>query len=270
MRPLCSEDTGCVWAADPRRSLWRRLGLAVLGRLTQNDPDWSLSGNTSRRMPPAGGDATLHVMTSGLFIIWPQVTASHPQQRPLGVGVVLVTCRLHTLSDCFSQHALLFDLPQVLISLLTGLLHTDTHRHTHCQIDRQTGVQTDRLVFIQTGTWYSRCASSSRAPGAMEAILKISWQTRGTSWRSSWLEELITRTPSSSPTRTHGSSTGNLVSEVKVQTSRSVRTRIYRRASIRTQRTLTRPRTKTFWSHNTSLHWFSSVSSLNRFSSGSD
>ncbi len=67
-------------------------------------------------------------------------------------------------------------------------------------------------------TSYSLWASSSRAPGAMEAILKISWQTRGTSWSSSWLVELMIRTPSSSPTKTHWSSMWNLRSWVKGQT----------------------------------------------------
>lgn len=51
---------------------------------------------------------------------------SHPQERFLDVGVVLVSCCLHTLSDCFSQHALFLYLPQVLIGLLTQLLNTRT------------------------------------------------------------------------------------------------------------------------------------------------
>lgn len=84
------------------------------------------------------------------------------------------------------------------------LTHADRYRYR----------QTDRQVV----TSYSRWASSSRAPGAMDAILKMSWQTRGTSWSSSWLVELMTRTPSSSPTKTHGSSMGNLRSRVKVHT----------------------------------------------------
>lgn len=47
---------------------------------------------------------------------------SHPEQGLLGDGVVLVTRRLHALGHRLSQHTLLLDLPQVLVSLLAGLL----------------------------------------------------------------------------------------------------------------------------------------------------
>ncbi len=117
---------------------------------------------------------------------------SHPQQGFLGVGVVFVSCCLHTLSDCFSQHALFLDLPQVLIGLLTRLLHKNTtvlSYQRNLQRDRYQIItlsfsqdsQRDRCSDRQVLTSYSLWASSSRAPGAMEAILKMSWQTRGTS-----------------------------------------------------------------------------------------
>lgn len=56
--------------------------------------------------------------------VLPASDDSHPEQRFLGFGVVLMTCCFHTLSDGLSQHALLLDLSQILISLLTRLLRT--------------------------------------------------------------------------------------------------------------------------------------------------
>ena len=104
------------------------------------------------------------------------------------------------------------------INTRTGVSRLES-KQTEGWLIRPTGFRrNDRCWDRRVPTSYSLWASSSRAPGAMDAILKMSWQTRGTSWSSSWVVELMIRTPSSSPTRTQWSSIGNLMSGVKGQT----------------------------------------------------
>lgn len=92
---------------------------------------------------------------------------AHPQQRLLGLGVILISCSPHTLFDGLLQRALLLQLPQVLVSLLTRFL---CRQRSAVEGQVLPVAQRSRLVL----TSYSLWASSSSAPGAMEAILKIS------------------------------------------------------------------------------------------------
>lgn len=51
-----------------------------------------------------------------------RVMRAHPQQGFLGLGVVFISCSPHALFHCLLQHALLSELPEVLVSLLTWFL----------------------------------------------------------------------------------------------------------------------------------------------------
>lgn len=116
-------------------------------------------------------------------------TPAHPQQRFLGLGLVLVAGRLDALAHGLREQLLVLDLPQVLVRLLALLLRgarpwgspssPGSPRPSRDARDRPPRHSRVMLAALRSGaparTSYSFCASSSRAPGAMEAMRKISW-----------------------------------------------------------------------------------------------
>lgn len=139
-------------------------------------------GICSRERPGAGG---------GMPSASPRASSAsstHPQQGFLSLRLVLVASRLDALAHRLREQLLVLDLPQVLVCLLALLLQGSTARGGDLRARGRPPARGSpgttgppswgrRQVWSRAGcrTSYSFCASNRRAPGAMEAILKISW-----------------------------------------------------------------------------------------------
>lgn len=142
-------------------------------------------GNLSRKHFPkeaACGMAGKSNQSEGKFFGFSLVLLllAHPEQGFLGVGFVLVACGLDALAHGLGEQVLLADLPQVLVSFLALLLQgKGAGGALGCTaLGSHPGGSLGRAF-----TSYSFCASRSRAPGAMEAIRKISWlASAGMGW----------------------------------------------------------------------------------------
>lgn len=112
--------------------------------------------------------------SSPLLLLLLPLLLAHPQQGFLRVGLVLVARGLDALTHGLGEQLLLPDLPQVLVGFLALLLQ-----------EKGMGKAWECLGIPGIPAWqgspgkgltsYSFCASSSSAPGAMEAMRKISW-----------------------------------------------------------------------------------------------